>query len=213
MLTYDPAPATWLWDWDNDRREDAKFAGSLSFIFKRHHTTKDAGLFISDTDQVFAHTGGTPARDLWEVRSRLINRFGLTTRMISHIYFGTAEPRGDDPRLIKRFGVTSRIAWPSVAFGWYAKVNDFGPYDYHQDFNLTFPLQLMADISYTLGNPAWFGLPETKFGVRGTYRTLDRYSNRYAPEGFPEPAEGELYPEDAPEGREWEIRTYLHLVI
>jgi hypothetical protein len=93
------------------------------------------------------------------------------------------------------------------------KVNDFGPYDYHRDFNMTYPLQLMADISYNLGKPRWFSLPQTKLGVRGTFRTLDRYSNRYQPEGEPVPAEGELYPEGLPDGREWEIRTYLHLVI
>jgi hypothetical protein len=100
-----------------------------------------------------------------------------------------------------------------IALAGHVKVNDFGPYDYHRDFNLTFPLQLMADISFNLGQPRWFNFPQTKFGVRGTYRTLDRYSNRYMPEGYPEPGEGELYPEGAPEGKEWEIRTYLHLVI
>jgi len=71
----------------------------------------------------------------------------------------------------------------------------------------------MADISFTLGTPRWFDFPQTRFGVRGTIRTLDRYSNRYQPEGYQEPELDELYPEDAPEGREWEIRTYLHLVI
>ena len=33
------------------------------------------------------------------------------------------------------------------------------------------------------------------------------------PEGYPEPEENELYPEGLPDGREWEIRTYLHLSI
>ena len=49
MLTYDPTPATWIWAWDNDVREDANLAASLGFVYKRHHTTADAGLFISDT--------------------------------------------------------------------------------------------------------------------------------------------------------------------
>ncbi len=213
MLTYDPTPATWMWAWDSDVREDANLAASLGFVFKRHHTTADAGLFISAENTVLPFPGATPARDLWEVRCRLVNRFGLTTRMISHIYFGTAEPNGDDDRLVKRFGVDSRIAWPAVALAGHVKFNDYGPYDYHRDFNLTFPLQVMADISYTLGKPQWFGLPQTRFGVRGTFRTLDRFSNRYQPEGVPEPVEGELYPEGLPQGREWEIRTYLHLVI
>jgi hypothetical protein len=62
-----------------------------------------------------------------------------------------------------------------------SEINDWGPYDYHRDFNLTFPLQLMADLSTTLGKPDWLDLPETRIGIRGTYRTLDRFSPRYSP--------------------------------
>ena len=216
MLTYDPTPATWMWAWDSDVREDANLAASLGLIFKKHHTTADAGLFISEESNVYAFGGSTPARgwgDLWEVRCRVVNRLGRTTRMISHIYFGMAEPNGDNVRLIKRFGLDTRIAWPAVALAGHLKFNDFGPFDYHHDHNLTYPLQWMVDLSYTLGKPKWFGLPQTRFGVRTTFRTLDRYSSRYLPEGVPEPAEGELYPEGLFDGREWEIRTYLHLVI
>ena len=216
MLVYDPTPATWMWAWDNDVREDAELAASLGFNMRKHHTTADAGLFISDDENVFAFGGGTPARswgDLWEVNCRIVNRVGSRARMISHVYFGTAEPNGDNERLIKRFGADSRIAWPSVALAGHVKFNDYGLYDYHRDHNLTYPMQLMADLSYTLGKPMWFGLPQTRLGVRCTYRTLDRYSNRYQPEGVVVPEEGELYPEGLAEGREWEIRTYLHLVI
>jgi len=213
LLTYDPTPATWMWSWDNDVREDAPMAASLGFVFRRHHTTADAGLYISDTDEIYAFPGGTPARDLWEVHGRMINRIGRTTRVVSHAYYGTGEPVGDDPRLIHRFGVDTRIAWPRVALAGFLKVNDWGPYDYHRDHNLTFPLQIMADLSTTLGEPRWFGLPQTSLGVRLTYRTLDRYSNRYQPAGVPAPPEHELYPAGLEKGREWEIRTYLHFAI
>jgi hypothetical protein len=216
MLTYDPTPATWMWSWDNDVREDAKLAASVGFSLRKHHTTADAGLFISDTNEVYAFPGSTPARDwgeLWELNCRVVNRVGSNARMISHLMFGTAEPNGDNPRLIHRFSVDSRIAWPTVALGWHAKFNDYGPYDYHHDHNLTYPEQFMADLSFTLGQPRWFSLPQTRLGVRGTFRTLDRYSNRYMPEGAVEPEENELYPSGLEKGREWEIRTYLHLVI
>ncbi len=216
MVTYDPTPATWMWAWDNDVREDADFAASFGLSLLKHNTTADAGLFISDTGAVYPFTGATPARsfgDLWEVHSRIVNRVGISGRMVSNIYFGTAEPNGDDPRLIKRFGLDSRIAWSSVALSGFLKFNDFGPYDYHRDFNMTYPLQVMADLSYSLGRPKWFNLPQTRIGVRGTYRTLDRYSNRYHPEGVAVPLQGVLYPEGLSQGREWEIRTYLHLVI
>ena len=213
MVTYDQEPATWMWAWDNDRREGANLAASMSIVWRRHHTTADAGLFISDTEDVYAFAGGTPARDLWEVNWRIVNRLGARSKMISKIAFGDAEPNGDNDRLVKRFSVESRLIMSKIAFGWHLKFNDYGPYDYHHDHNLTYPLQLMGDVSFTLGKPEYFGLPETKFGVRAAYRTLDRYSNRYSPEGYTEPEEGELYPEDAPEGNEWEIRTYLHMAI
>jgi hypothetical protein len=214
MLTYDPHPATWMWAWDNDIREKANFSTSLGLVFKRHHTTADAGLFISAEGNLYAFPGGTPVRDLWEINWRAINRFGVSTRMVTNAYVGTDEPNGDNTRLIERFGVESRIIWPNVAFGWHFKINDFGPYDYHRDFGLTYPLQLMGDLAFTLGTPRWFSLPETKFGVMGTYRTIDRYSPRYLPPGdLPVPIDGELYPDGLDGGREWEIRTYVHLAI
>ena len=218
MLTYDPTPATWMWAWDNDTRKNAGFASSLGFVYRRHHTTADAGLFISDQALLLAFPGATPARDLWEVNCRVVNRLGSSARMVSTAYVGTAEPNGDDTRLLDRFGLISRVAWPAIAVEGYVKVNDFGPYDYHRDFNLTFPLQLMGDISFNLGSPKWFSLPQTKFGVRGTFRTLNRYSNRYMPDGAPEPpldsnGNPEMYADDLDDGREWEIRTYIHLAI
>jgi hypothetical protein len=213
MLTYDPTPATWLWNWDSDLREDARMAASLGFVVRRHHSTADAGLFISSENAIYPFPGATPARDLWEVNGRIVNGFGPRTRMISDVYFGTAEPNGDDLRLIHRFGLSSRIAWGSVALAGHMKVNDYGPYDYHRDFNFTFPLQLMADVSFNLGTPRWFDLPQTRFGVCTTYRTLDRYSNRYQPEGALAPAASEIYPDGLPQGREWEIRTYVHLAL
>ena len=91
------------------------------------------------------------------------------------------------------------------------KVNDWGPFDYHRDFNLTFPLQVMLDVSTSLGKQDWFGLPNTQIGIRGTWRSLDQYSPRYAPEGLtPVP---NLFYAGYPEGSEWEIRTYVHINI
>ena len=78
------------------------------------------------------------------------------------------------------------------------------------DFRVTPPGAAESVVITRLGLA---GRTAAKLGVRGTYRTLDRYSNRYQPDGVPEPEEGELYPEGLPKGEEWEIRTYLHLAI
>ena len=96
------------------------------------------------------------------------------------------------------------------------KVNDWGPFDYHRDFNLTFPLQLMADISTSLGKPGWFELPNSRMGLRYTWRSLDRYSPRYSPTTKIDAA-GQVVPDPTAvgfgNGQEWEIQTYFQVNI
>jgi hypothetical protein len=57
----------------------------------------------------------------------------------------------------------------------------------------------MGDRSWSLGRPDWFETPNTRLGIRGTWRSLDQFSPRYLAEG--------------PRGREWEIRTYLQVAL
>jgi hypothetical protein len=238
LLTYDPHPATWFYAWDNDRREGARFAFNLGFVYRDMPTTRDALVFY-DTDGItqFPFAGAAPGRTEWEIHSRIAGRLGQQTRLVANIYGGMAEPNGwvffDDEiaagsieargvtekvnRIIHRYGVDARITYRSLAVQGMVKINDWGVYDYHRDFNSTFPLQLVGDVSWSLGQPAWFGLPNTRIGIRGLYRTLDRYSNRYnLPEdwaNFPSWEDVLKEIEKNGEGTEWEIRTYLHLAI
>jgi hypothetical protein len=212
LLNFDPTPATWMWAWDNDTREDAPLAASLGFTFRHFPTTQDAAIGFLADGTAFPFPGAPPPRDLWEARVRVVSSLRNGRRLIGHFYTGTGEPNGEDPRRINRFGGDARLAWSSVAFAAHAKFNDWGPYDYHRDFNLTFPVQLMGDLSYTLGRPRWFGYPQTRIGVRGTWRSLDRFSPRYCPAGEPDPTTLLCDPTvPGPKGSEWEIRTYLHI--
>jgi hypothetical protein len=215
LLTYDPTPATWMWAWDNDVREDAPLAWSLGFIFRHFPTTMDAAIgILEDGRTFFAFPGATPPRDLWELRARIVSRMSPSRRLVAHLFAGTGEPNGDDTRLIHRYGGDARITSGPLAFATFVTVGDWGPYDYHRDFNLTFPVHLMGDLSYSLGSPRWFGQSQTRVGVRAAWRSLDRYSNRYCPvEVLNDVGELECDPE-APgqaKGYEWEIRTYLHI--
>ena len=96
------------------------------------------------------------------------------------------------------------------------KFNDWGPYDYHRDYNLTFPMQVMGDLSLEIGKPDWWILPGTRIGVRGTYRTLDQYSPRYNPTQTID-GSGNWIPNPTaigfPDGNEWEIRTFIQVSI
>jgi hypothetical protein len=208
VVAYDPTPATWMWAWDNDVREDARLAASVSYVLRHLPTSQDAATgILEDGKTLFAFAGSTPPRDLWEVRARVVSRLRADARLVAHLYVGTAEPNGDDQRLIHRYGCDGRITWGQAALAMFAKFNDWGPYDYHRDFNLTFPVQLMADLSYSLGAPRWFGFPQTRIGVRGLWRSLDEYSPRY------EPAESGVLTGSEPDGDEYEISTYLHLAL
>lgn len=207
LVVYDPTPATWMWAWDNDVREDARLAASVSYVFRHQPTTQDASIGILEDGTPFAFTGTPPPHDLWELRSRVVCRLRADARLVGQIYAGTGEANGEDPRLVCRYGCEARLTWQAAALEGFARFNDWGPYDYHRDFNLTFPIQIMGDLSYSLGTPRWFGFPQTRMGVRGIWRSLDQYSPRYLPA-----ADGNLTGSE-PDGNEWEIRTYLHMAL
>jgi hypothetical protein len=217
LFTYDPTPGTWMYDWDNDKSEDAKFAISAGVIYRHLPTTQDAAIGIfPDGRTTFAFPGAPPARDLWEVNARVISKLNSKFGYIVNIYGGEAQANGSDPRLIQRFGIDLRAIYKQLKFVHAFKLNDWGPYDYHRDFNLTFPLQLMADLSVQVGKPDWFILPGTSLGIRGTYRTLNQYSPRYSPTKTVT-GNGYYIPDPTaigfPNGNEWEIRTYLQINI
>ncbi|MBK9254117.1 MAG: glycosidase [Saprospiraceae bacterium] len=217
LFTYDPTPGTWMYEWDNDRSEDSKFAVSAGVVFRHLPTTMDAAIGIfPDGRTTFAFPGAAPARDLYEVHARIVSKVSRDFGVIANIYAGDAQANGSDARTISRYGMDLRMIYKKVKFISFLKFNDWGPYDYHRDFNLTFPMQVMADISTSTGKQDWFDLPSNKIGIRGTYRSLNKFSPRYSPiqkvdEG------GNLVPDpDAigfDNGNEWEIRTYIHINI
>ncbi len=217
LFTYDPTPGTWMYDWDNDRTEDAKFAVSAGFVFRHYPTTQDAAIgILPDGRTTFAFDGAAPAKDLYEVNARIISKWRKDFGIIANVYTGDAQANGSDARTIHRYGMDLRMIYRNLKLTSSVKINDWGPYDYHRDFNLTYPLQLMADLSIGIEKPDWFLLPGTRIGIRGTWRSLDQYSPRYNPTQILDPA-GNWVPDPTaigfPNGNEWEIRTYVHINI
>jgi len=210
LLSYDPTPATWLHAWDNDVREDAKLAGSVWFTYRHMPTGMDPAIgFFAPQDAIlfgttfFIFNGSTPPRDLWELRGRAVSRLSSNVRLVVQGFYGTGEPNlAPDPRLVTRYGGDLRLTAGTTSLTAYAKFNDWGPYDYFRDFNLTYPVQLMGDLAHTLGSPQWFATnPQTQIGVRGLWRSLDANSVRY------------IGISGDPNGSEWELRTYLRLAM
>jgi hypothetical protein len=216
LFTYDPTPGTWMYEWDNDRQEDAKFAMNLGFVFRHHPTTQDAAIGFLANRATFAFPNSTPAKDLWEAHSRIVSKINPELGLIANLYMGNAQSNGSDERTIERFGGDIRVIYKKLKLTHTFKINDWGPYDYHRDFNLTYPVQLMLDLSTSVGKPDWFILPDTKVGIRGTWRTMDQYSPRYSPnEVQPNtfPPVPTISPVGFGNGNEWELRTYIHINI
>lgn len=214
LLTYDPTPGTWMYEWNNDRAEDAKFAMSAGFVFRHLPTTQDAHIGFLANRTFFAFGESAPAEDLWEAHTRVVSKLSPDLGIIGNFYYGNGQGNGDSDRTITRFGGDVRMLYKKFKVTSHVKVNDWGPFDYHRDFNLTFPLQLMLDVSTTLGKPDWFILPSTQVGIRGTWRSLDENSPRFLPNQTPEfQTEPTVSPVGFPDGSEWEIRTYIHINI
>jgi hypothetical protein len=49
LLTFDPTPGTWMYEWDNDRSEDAEFAASVGFVYRHLPTSQDAAIIFPGT--------------------------------------------------------------------------------------------------------------------------------------------------------------------
>ena len=216
LIAYDPTPGTWMYDWDSDMKEDAPLAVSLDFVYRHLPTSQDAAIGVMANRSIFAFPGAPKAHDLWEVNTRIVSKLTNDFGFIAKVLFGTAQSNGSDERLIKRYGADLTMIYKKVRLMSAVKVNDWGPYDYYRDFNLTFPLQLMADLSASVGKPNWFNLPDTRFGIRGTWRSMDQYSPRYAPTYILTPTGG-MKPDPTAlgygHGNEWEIRAYLNFSI
>ena len=214
LLTYDPTPGTWYYEWDNDSAENAKFAMNLGFVFRHHPTAQDAAIGFLSNRTLFAFPNSAPAEDLWEAHTRIVSKVSPELGLIANLYAGNGQAKGSDDRLITRIGGDIRLLYKKVKLVHSFKIDDWGPFDYHRDFNLTYPVQLMLDISTSVGKPGWFILPNTKMGIRGTWRTLDQFSPRYSPNEAVEFADAPIIsPVGFDNGTEWEIRTYVHINI
>ena len=213
LLAFDPTPATWMWEWNNDEVEDAPFAISADFVYRHLPTTQDATIGFMANRTMFVFNGAPSAHDLWETNIRIVSKINANLGLIANLYSGNGQANGTDERVIQRYGGDLRAIYKKVKLIATVKLNDWGPYDYHRDFNITYPLQLMGDLSTSVAKQKWVILPETCIGIRGTWRSLNQYSPRYSPTTMTNAA-GAIVPDPTAigygNGSEWEIRTYIH---
>jgi hypothetical protein len=115
-------------------------------------------------------------------------------------FVGSYLDTGEDARQVLRSGLDGSVLFDTLLFVAQLHLNDWGPYDYHRVFNLTYPVQLGGDVSYGLKRPV-LGSVSTRFGLRGLVRMLDEHS-----EGLSTTALSEGL-----KGREYEVGAYAIL--
>ncbi|OJT23861.1 hypothetical protein BO221_18020 [Archangium sp. Cb G35] len=200
LLTFDPTPGTWFWSWDRDMREDAPFAAGLDLVYRHQPTSRDAGIAILASGATIAFGKAPPAADEWEATLRMVGNPTKRLKLFGTAMVGSLQSPGEDARQIFRYGVDGTVLLDTLALSAQLRLNDWGPYDYHRVFNLTYPLQATGDLSYGLKRPV-LGAVTTRFGVRGIVRMLDQYSEGMSAAAL---SEGLM-------GREYEVGAYAIL--
>jgi hypothetical protein len=178
FLTYDPTGGTPFYAWDNDMREDAAFAYNIGVNYTEHPTFTDAYLFFFEpTGENVPFGAGLPTEDVWTISSRMVFNPDGNARYIINLLAGNEQSTGNPERGTREFyELEGKVVLRNrhVISGYFKK-DAWGPYDFHRQFNVTFPEQYMLDYSYLLDHRRdW--LRSTQIGLRTLYRSLDENS-------------------------------------
>lgn len=200
ILAYDPTPGTWLWNWDNIRREDADFTASVDFVYRIQPTARDSAIGFTADGQPLVFGTSPPATNVWLVTGRTLMNLPEGVRLLATLYGGEQQGNAGGTevldRKILRGGGGVNVVWDQLQVATELKLNDWGPYDYHRDFNITFPVQIYADASYGLQTQEWLIDFISRMGMSYRMRFLDEFSIPVAAPG------GDSYV--------WEVRSYIN---
>lgn len=203
ILAYDPTPETWLWQWDNIRNEDAPATASLGFVYRIQPTARDSRIgFTADGNPLVFGTS-PPAQNVWMLNGQTLMNLPKRVRLLAKAYVGQQQGNagGTDvlDRLILRGGGGVNVVWDELQVLSELQFNDWGPYDYHRDFNITFPMQMYYDVSYGVRTQEWLVDFFSRMGLSYRMRFLDELSVPIAT------GTGDSYV--------WEVRSYIHFGI
>ncbi len=190
-LTYDPTGATQFYDWDNDWREDAKFAFNIGGTYTEYPTITDSYLFFFEPARINAPFGqGLPAEDVWGVSSRMVFNPNRNSKYIIKLIRGFDQSTGNpDGGTRDYYQVHWKAEWKRKhTFAGYFMKDAWGPYDFYRQFNIVFPEQVKLDYSVLLGTSGQLSSAEdenraTRVGIRALYRSLDEANETFETNG------------------------------
>jgi hypothetical protein len=182
IFTYDPTPATdfYHWDW---KREDALFAFNLGFNYTNDSTATDSWQYYNP---VIKGNGtfpfGLTDASVWKAMSRMVFNPTPWLKIRARIEAGRQQSTGEvgPARTYFSEGFDLEYANRHMLSG-YIKQNMWGPYDYYQQFNQTYPRQYKLDYMYRIDYLLHKYVPprlgkSAGIGIYGIFRTVDSYS-------------------------------------
>jgi hypothetical protein len=178
VYTYDTTFGTWFYDWDVDMKEDAPFAFNLSLTGYSYDEDADSELFFFEAGGTNAPFGvGLEAEDLWLLKSKMIFNTRPGLRSIFNFYTGTKQSSGAPGfDKVEFFSVDGKwVVDNKHIYSAGVRVDDFGPYDFQEQFNIVYPLQVefgYARLLDLVGDEK----KSSKWGVKAFYRELDDLS-------------------------------------
>ena len=178
MVTWDPTPETPFYAWDNDMRENAGAAFNIGANYTRYPYPTDAYLFFFEEGGRNAAFGaGLPADEVWSLSSRIVLNPTVNARYIANLLLGSQQSTGNPEGGSREFYELSgkMVLGKRHIVSGYFKKDAWGPYDFHRQFNVTFPEQYMLDYSYLLDSRR-DEKQSTEIGIRALYRSLDEDS-------------------------------------
>ena len=185
-FTWDPTGATQFYSWDNDWREDARFAFDFGGSYTEYPTPTDANLFFLEQLGINASFGqGLPAEDVWSVSSRMVFNPKPGRKYITRLVRGFEQSTGDPNGGTRDHW---QFHWKTIwggkhTFSGYYMKDAWGPYDFYRQFNVTYPEQVKLDYSVLLGgNAGAFKSAQSeneaaRIGIRALYRSGDENSD------------------------------------
>ncbi len=199
FFTYDPTPGSWFYDWDIDMKEDAPFAFNIGLTGTRYGTDTDANQFFENgVNNSFG--AGLAEEDVWLIKSKMIFNPRPGLRTILNLYTGTKQSSGKPgEETLEFFSIDGKmIVDQKHIYGADIKVDDFGPYDFQEQFNLVYPLQVKFEYARLL-DQLLSEERSSRWGVKFFYRELDELSD---------PADGF---KDGDNEYMMEVQTYFEL--
>lgn len=177
-LTYDPTPATQFYAWDNDLREDAKFAYNVGLNVTHYPTATDANLFFYEEGNRNAAFGeGLSKETVGTLKSKMVFNPKPGVKAVVKGEIGKQQPTGKPAAATQYASLEGKLVLDNKhVFTAGYKKDAWGPYDFERQFDLKYPEQV--ELGYVnLLDKGKSEKKSSKIGVKASYRTLDKNSN------------------------------------